>query len=198
MKRVILLVAASLFFDVVAAKSVQSNLDDDLLLIFSQSQSRDLGRQGTYNYSAYSRAKSIGFLQNIPLTPTISVGLGLMFGGMEIEVETQLSTVRIRVSDIDIDGLLGVNAQIEFADIIPYLSLAYYREDRKQQLSFSANTGIKLLRLASVSVGLEGEVGDLLERQDGVVSSLADQIRQNLEDYYLDPVIKIDLNYVFN
>ncbi len=198
MKRVILLIAASLFFDVVAAKSVQSNLDDDLLLIFSQSQSRDLGRQGTYNYSAYSRAKSIGFLQNIPLTPTISVGLGLMFGGMEIEVETQLSTVRIRVSDIDIDGLLGVNAKIEFADIIPYLNLAYYREDRKQQLSFSASAGIKLLRLASVSVGLDGEVGDLLERQDGVVSSLADQIRQNLDDYYLEPVIKIDLNYVFN
>ncbi len=198
MKRVILLIAASLFFDVVAAKSVQSNLDDDLLLIFSQSQSRDLGRQGTYNYSAYSRAKSIGFLQNIPLTPTISVGLGLMFGGMEIEVETQLSTVRIRVSDIDIDGLLGVNAQIEFADIIPYLNLAYYLEDRKQQLSFSASAGIKLLRLASVSVGLDGEVGDLLERQDGVVSSLADQIRQNLDDYYLEPVIKIDLNYVFN
>ncbi len=119
MKRVILLVAASLFFDVVAAKSVQSNLDDNLLLIFSQSQSRDLGRRGTYNYSAYSREKSIGFMQNIPLTPTISVGL-------------------------------------------------------------------------------DGEVGDLLERQDGVVSSLADQIRQNLDDYYLEPVIKIDLNYVFN
>ena len=51
MKRIILLVAVSLFLDVLAAKSVQGNLNDDLVLIFNQGESRDLGRKGVYNYS---------------------------------------------------------------------------------------------------------------------------------------------------
>jgi hypothetical protein len=198
MKRIILFVAASLFLDLVAAKSVQSNLDDDLVLIYSHGQSHDLDRQGVYNYSTNSRVQSIGFMKNIPLTPTINVGLGLMFGGIEVEVETQSSIVRFRDSDIDIDGLLGVNAKIEFADIIPYLNLGYYIEGRKQRLSFSANAGIKLLWLSSVSVTLEGEIGNLLEQQNGVVSRLQDEIRQDLEDYYLEPVINIHMNYLFN
>jgi hypothetical protein len=164
MKRIILFVAASLFLDLVAAKSVQSNLDDDLVLIYSHGQSHDLDRQG----------------------------------GIEVEVETQSSIVRFRDSDIDIDGLLGVNAKIEFADIIPYLNLGYYIEGRKQRLSFSANAGIKLLWLSSVSVTLEGEIGNLLEQQNGVVSRLQDEIRQDLEDYYLEPVINIHMNYLFN
>ncbi len=198
MKRIILLVAASVFLDVVAAKSVLSSLGDDLDLIFSQGRSRDLSRQGVYNYSADSRDKSIGFLSNTQLTPTISLGLGLMFGGIEIEFETQPSVVQYRDSEIDIDGLLGVNAKIEFADIIPYASLGYYIEDRKQRLSFSANAGIKLLLLSSVSVNLDGEAGDLLEQQNGVVSRLEDEIRQELDDYYLEPVIQMAMNYRFN
>lgn len=198
MKRIILFVAASLFLDLVAAKSVQSNLDDNLVLIYSQDQSHDLGRQGVYHYSTNSRVQSIGFMKNIPLTPTINVGLGLMFGGIEVEVETQSSIVRFRDSDIDIDGLLGINVKIEFADIIPYLNLGYYIEGRKQRLSFSANAGIKLLWLSSVSVTLEGEIGNLLEQQNGVVSRLQDEIRQDLEDYYLEPVINMHMNYLFN
>jgi hypothetical protein len=135
-------------------------------------------------------------MQNIPLTPTINVGLGLMFGGIEIEIETQSSKVRFR--DADIDGLLRMNAKIEFADIIPYLNLGYYIEGRKQRLSFSANAGIKLLQLSSVSVTLDGEIGDLLEHQKGVVSKLQDEIRQDLDAYYLEPVINMHMNYLFN
>ncbi|MEE8365638.1 MAG: hypothetical protein V3R76_07620 [Gammaproteobacteria bacterium] len=198
MKRIILFVAALLFLDLVAAKSVQSNLNDNLVLIYSQGQSHDLGRQGVYNYSTVSKVQSIGFMQNIPLTPTINVGLGLMFGGIEIEIETQSSMVRFRDADIDIDGLLRVNAKIEFADIIPYVNLGYHLEDRKQRLSFSANAGIKLLQLSSVSVTLDGEVGDLLEHQTGVVSRLQDAIRQDLDAYYLEPVINMHMNYLFN
>ncbi|MCH7880045.1 MAG: hypothetical protein IIB69_00455 [Proteobacteria bacterium] len=198
MKRIILFVAALLFLDLVAAKSVQSNLNDNLVLIYSQGQSHDLGRQGVYNYSTLSKVQSIGFMQNIPLTPTINVGLGLMFGGIEIEIETQSSMVRFRDADIDIDGLLRVNAKIEFADIIPYVNLGYHLEDRKQRLSFSANAGIKLLQLSSVSVTLDGEVGDLLEHQTGVVSRLQDAIRQDLDAYYLEPVISMHMNYLFN
>lgn len=198
MKRIILFVAALLFLDLVAAKSVQSNLNDNLVLIYSQGQSHDLGRQGVYNYSTLSKVQSIGFMQNIPLTPTINVGLGLMFGGIEIEIETQSSMVRFRDADIDIDGLLRVNAKIEFADIIPYVNLGYHLEDRKQRLSFSANAGIKLLQLSSVSVTLDGEVGDLLEHQTGVVSRLQDAIRQDLDAYYLEPVISMYMNYLFN
>ena len=198
MKRIILFVAALLFLDLVAAKSVQSNLNDNLVLIYSQGQSHDLGRQGVYNYSTLSKVQSIGFMQNIPLTPTINVGLGLMFGGIEIEIESPSSMVRFRDADIDIDGLLRVNAKIEFADIIPYVNLGYHLEDRKQRLSFSANAGIKLLQLSSVSVTLDGEVGDLLEHQTGVVSRLQDAIRQDLDAYYLEPVISMHMNYLFN
>lgn len=198
MKRIILLVAASLVLDIVAADTVEGKLNDDVVLIFNQGQSRDLGRQGVYNYSASSRVKSIGIVRNIRLTPTISAGFGLMFGGIEIELETQPSMVRWGDLGIDIDSLLGINVKIKFANIVPYSNLSYYIEDRKQRLNFSANIGIEMVQLSGVSVDLEGEVGELLMQQNGVVSYLQEEIRNELEAHYLVPVIQMNLNYLFN
>ncbi len=198
MKRIILLVAASLFLDLVAAKSVQGNLDDDLVLVFNQGESRDLGRKGVYNYSINSRVNSIGFIRNTQLTPTIRVGLGLMFGGTEIEVETLSSIVELRGSDIDINSLLRMNVKFTFADIIPFANLGYYIENRNKRLSFSVSAGIKLLRLSGVSVNLDGEIGGLLKQDNLVVSKLEEEIRQGLEKYYLEPVLQMNINYVFN
>ena len=198
MKRIILLVAASLFLDLVAAKSVQGNLDDDFVLIFNQGESRDLGRKGVYNYSINSRVNSIGFIRNTQLTPTIRVGLGLMFGGTEIEVETLSSIVQLRGSDIDINSLLRMNVKFTFADIIPFANLGYYIENRNKRLSFSVSAGIKLLRLSGVSVNLDGEIGGLLKQDNLVVSKLVEEFRQGLEEYYLEPVLQIHMSYVFN
>ena len=198
MKRIILLVAASLVLDVVAANTVEGKLYDDVVLVFKQGQSRDLGRQGVYNYSTDSRVKSIGIIRNIRLTPTISAGFGLMFGGIELEFETQPSMVRSGDLDIDIDRLLGINAKIKFANIVPYSNLSYFIEDRKQRLNFSANFGIEVVQLSGVSVDLEGEVGELLMQQEGVVSKLQEEIRNELEVHYLVPVIQMNLNYLFN
>ena len=198
MKRIILLVAASLFLDLAAAKSVQGNLDDDLVLVFNQGESRDLGRQGVYNYAIDSRVNSIGFIRNTRLTPTIRVGLGLMFGGTEIEVESRSSIVQLRGSDIDINSLLRMNVKITFADIIPFANLGYYIENRNKQLSFSVSAGIKLLQLSGVSVNLDGEIGGLLKQDNLVVSKLEEEFRQDLEEYYLEPVLQIHMSYVFN
>jgi len=198
MKRIILLVAASLFLNVVAAKSVQGNLGDNRVLIFSEGESSDLGRQGVYNYSIDSREKFIGYMHNTQLTPSIHVGLGLMFGGSEIELESQSSLVQSRGSEIDINSLLGINVKLKFADITPYANLGYYVENRKKQLSFSINVGIKLLQLSSISVSLDGEIGNLLNQNNPVVSRLQAEIRQNLEEYYLEPVIQMQMNFAFN
>lgn len=198
MKRIIAFVVASLFLNIVAAKSIQSNLFDNYVLVFSEARSHDLDRKGIYNYSTKIRAKSVGFVRMTKLTPTLSVGFGLMFGGVEIEFETQSSMVQFSDIDIDIDSLLGVNAKVEFADIIPYFNLGYHIEDHKQRLSFSANAGIKYLQVSRVSVDLDGEFGNLLEQQDGVVSRLHDEITRDLENYYLEPVFNMDMNYVFD
>jgi len=193
-----LLVAASLFLDLVAAKSIQGNLDDDLVLVFNQSESRDLDRKGVYNYSIDSRVNSIGFIRNTRLTPTITVGLGLMFGGTEIEVESRSSIVQLSGSDIDINSLLRMNVKFTFADIIPFANLGYYIENRNKQLSFSVSAGIKLLQLSGVTVNLDGEIGGLLKQDNLVVSKLEEEFRQGLEEYYLEPVLQIHMSYVFN
>ena len=198
MKRTILLVVASLFLNGVAAKSVQGNLGDDLVLIFSQEEASDLGRQGIYNYSINSRLKSIGFMHNTPLTTTTHFGFGMMFGGIEIELESQSSIIQLRGSDIDIDSLLGVNVKLKFADITPYANLVYYIENRKKQLSFSANAGLRLLRLSSISVSLDGEIGNLLKQNNSVISRLQEEFRQSLDEYYLEPVMQMQLNFAFN
>lgn len=198
MKRIILLVAASLFLDVLVAKSVQGNLNDDLVMTFIQAESIGTGRKGDYNYVIDSSVNSLGFILNTQLTPAIYAGLGLMFGGTEIEVETLSSIVELRGSDIDINRLLGVNVKLKFIDIIPYVNLGYYIESRNKQLSFSVNVGIKFLQLSSVSVNLDGEIGDLLNHNNLVVSIIQREIRQDLEKYYLEPVMQMNINYVFN
>lgn len=196
-KRIIAFVAASLFLNIVAAKSVQNHLFDNYFLLYSEGQSHKLDREGVYNYSTSIRAKSVGLLQSTRLTTTISVGLGLMIGGTEIEFQTQPSMVRFNDIDIDIDSLLGAKVKVQFADIIPYLNMGFYIEDHKQRLSFSANIGIKYLQVSRVSVDMNGEFGNLLEQQDGVASRLHDEITQDLEDYYLEPVINMAMIYVF-
>jgi len=91
-----------------------------------------------------------------------------------------------------------VNVKLKFIDIIPYVNLGYYIESRNKQLSFSVNVGIKFLQLSSVSVNLDGEIGDLLNHNNLVVSIIQREIRQDLEKYYLEPVMQMNINYVFN
>ena len=122
----------------------------------------------------------------------------MMFGGIEIELESQSSIIQLRGSDIDLDSLLGVNVKLKFADITPYANLVYYIENHNKQLSFSASAGLKLLQLSSISVNLDGEIGDLLKQHNLVVSKLEEDIRQDLEESYLEPVIQMNINYIFN
>ena len=88
--------------------------------------------------------------------------------------------------------------KLKFIDIIPYVNLGYYIENRNKQFSFSVNVGIKFLQLSSVSVNLDGEIGDLLNHNNLVVSIIQREIRQDLEKYYLEPVMQMNINYVFN
>ncbi len=109
-------------------------------------------------------------------------------------VSTFLPAIRLNRFCVD----FFINAKIKFANIVPYSNLSYFIEDRKQRLNFSANFGIEVVQLSGVSVDLEGEVGELLMQQDGVISKLHEEIRNKFEAHYLVPVIQMNLNYLFN
>ena len=198
MKRIGLLLAASLFINVAVAKSTQLELHENLEVIFDQERSQISGGNSSYNYFTNSMFESIGMIQKIQLSPRVFAGLGLLLGGLEIELKTGPSVVQFEENEIDLNRWLGARAKIEFADITPFGNLAYRYQSRNTRLRISANAGLKLLQLSSVSLEFNGELGDQVNRRLDLVSALEQDVLNQLENYYLEPVLGVDLNYKFN
>jgi len=198
MKQIGLLLTASLFVSAATAKSTNLVLNENLEIIFDQARSQVLSRNSRYNYSTSSRTESIGLIQKFQLSTHLSTGLGLWLGGLEIELETGLSPVQFEGHQVDLNRWLGVRARIDFADIVPYGNIAYSYLSRDRQLRFGANAGLKLLIPSNVSMSFNGELSDEVNRQEGLVSQLEHDVLDQLEDYYLEPVLGVDLSYSFN
>jgi len=198
MKQIGLLLTASLFVSAATAKSTNLVLNENLEIIFDQARSQVLSRNSRYNYSTSSRTESIGLIQKFQLSTHLSTGLGLWLGGLEIELETGLSPVQFEDHQVDLNRWLGVRARIDFADIVPYGNIAYSYLSRDRQLRFGANAGLKLLIPSNVSMSFNGELSDEVNRQEGLVSQLEHDVLDQLEDYYLEPVLGVDLSYSFN
>jgi len=198
MKQIGLLLTASLFVSAATAKSTNLVLNENLEIIFDQARSQVLSRNSRYNYSTSSRTESIGLIQKFQLSTHLSTGLGLWLGGLEIELETGLSPVQFEGHQVDLNRWLCVRARIDFADIVPYGNIAYSYLSRDRQLRFGANAGLKLLIPSNVSMSFNGELSDEVNRQEGLVSQLEHDVLDQLEDYYLEPVLGVDLSYSFN
>jgi hypothetical protein len=198
MKYLVFIIVASLFVNPVSAKSTRIGLNNDLELILDRSQARKLSNNTIYNYSAISSSESIGMIQKFRLSPRVSGGLGLWLGGLEIELETMATITQFEQNEVDLNRWLGVRANIDFADIIPYGSITYLYESRDRQFQFNANAGIKLLQPTDVSVTFVGEWGDIVEQQSNLVAQLERDTFDKLENYYLEPVLGLGLSYTFD
>ena len=198
MKQIAFVITALLFVGPVSAKSTQFALNQNFDVVFDQAQSRALSQSSSYHYSATSRLESVGLVRNFQMSAHTFVGLGIWLGGLEIELETMPSFFQFEEYEVDLNRWLGARAKIEFADLVPYGNLAYRYQSRDEQLQISANAGLKLLLPSSVSLDFEGELSGLVDRQLGLVSRLEQDAFNQLEDFYLEPVLAVGLNYSFD
>jgi hypothetical protein len=198
MKQIAFFIAVSLFVGSVSAKSTQLVLNQNFELVFEQAQSRSLSKSSSYRYSVTSRVESVGLVQYYQLSAHTFVGLGLWLGGLEIELETMPSFFRFEDYEVDLNRWLSARAKIDFADLIPFGNLAYRYQSRDEQLQITANAGLKLLLPSRISIDFEGELSGVVDRQAGLVSRLEQDTLNQLEDYYLEPVLTVGLNYTFD
>jgi hypothetical protein len=197
-KHLIIFIVALLFVNPASAKSTQFALNSNFEVFIDKSRSQLLRKNSSYNYTASSRNESVGLVQKFQLTTHLFAGLGLWIGGPEIEIETTASISRHEEFEIDLNRWIGVRAKIDFADLVPFGNLAYRFESRDAQLQINANAGLKLLLPSRVSLDFNGEFGDLVNRETGLVAQLERDSLNQLENYYLVPVFDIGLRYAFN
>jgi hypothetical protein len=193
-----LLFVASLFVNIAVANTTQLALTDNLDIRFDKGRSQHIERNSRYNYSTTVRSESIGLIQKFQLSPRISAGLGLWLGGLDIELETEASVVQFDEISVDLNRWLGVRAKINFADIIPFGNIAYLYESRNQQLRFNADVGIKFIKPSNVSLAFNGEWGEIVEQRNDLISQLQRDALSQLKEYYLEPLLGLDLSYTFN
>ena len=198
MKRYEILLVALFAINVATAKSIQPEVYESLEVSFVQAQSQTLGRNSYYNYFSSNRVRSIDLTQKIKLSPGVFAELGLSLGGIEIEFMTGPSFVGNEDNRMDLDRWLGARAKIKFSDINPIGGIAYLYKSRDTQFQLSANAGLKLLKPSDVLLEFDGELGDQLNRRLELVSRLEQEVLNRFENYYLEPVLSVDLSYKFN
>lgn len=197
MKLTKLLFVALFFINVATAKSIQPGWHESLEVSFDQAQSQTLGRNSYYNYSFTYLVKSIDLTRRIKLSPRIFAELGLSLGGPEIEFMTGPSIVGNEEIRVDLNRWLSVRAKIEFADINPIGGIAYLYKSRDTQFQFSATARLKLLKPSDVLLEFDGELGDQVNRRFDLVWQLEQDVLNQFENYYLEPVLGVDLSYKF-
>ena len=197
MKQIAILTVVLLLVGSVSAKSTHFALNPNLEVVFDQAESRVLSQNSSYHYSATSRVESIGLVHNFQMSTHTFAGLGLWLGGLEIELETMSSFSRFEEYEVNLNRWLSARAKIDFADLVPYGNLAYRYQSRDEQLQITANAGLKLLLPSSVSIDFEGELSGLVEREAGLVLQLERDTLNQLEGFYLEPLLGIGLRYKF-
>ncbi len=198
MKHFLIFIVALLLVNPASAKSTQLALSNNFEVVVDQARSQLLRKNSSYNYTVSSRNESVGLIHNFQLSPRMFAGLGLWIGGPEIEIETVASFSRFEEYEVDLNRWLGVRAKIDFADLVPFGNLTYRFESRDARLQINANAGLKLLLPSSVSLNFNGELGDLVNRETDLVAQLEKEGLNQLENYYLEPVLGIGLRYTFN
>ncbi len=155
------------------------------------------GVAGDYRFVARLRAEWFEMVREIPLGSSFSLGLGVHLGSPELRLRTVESPGVFDGRHVDLNRWLSLDARLEFHDIQPYARLRYRagREDRG--IGLRVDAGLRLLKVENLSLELGGPMAVELAGREGLLAEYERETRADLEDYYVEPLIRVELNYRF-
>lgn len=164
---------------------------------FGEGLRESSGISGDYRFAARLRAEWIELVREIPFDPAFSLGLGVHLGGPRLRLRTVASPGTFAGHIVDSNRWLSLDARLEFHAIQPYARLRYSagREDRGFRLRLDA--GLRLLVIEELSIALGGPMAAGIADRGRLLDEFEREVRAGLDEYYVEPVLRFELNYRF-
>ncbi len=155
------------------------------------------GIAGDFRFAARLRAEWIELVREIPFDSAFSLGLGVHLGGPQLRLRALASAGSFAGNSVDPNRWLSLDARLEFHTIQPYARLRYSagREDRGFGLRLDA--GLRLLVIEDLSFDLGGSMAAGIADRGRLLDEFQREVRAGLDEYYVEPVFRIELNYRF-
>ncbi len=64
-------------------------------------------------------------------------------------------------------------------------------------LAFRVDAGMRLLSVSDLSLEIDGPLASEIRNRGALLRDFEQQARDELDDYYLEPVLRMDLSYRF-
>lgn len=197
MKQLFMVVSGLLLAINAEANYFQLALNDNYSLVSIQTDTRLQDTAGLYAIDISHQGKTIGLVKEIRFGSSWRGSFGLLLADEDISISTARSPVRIFNRLIDLNELFAVKARLEFADLIPYASLAYQYENDSREITVDFVTGLKLLKLDENDIIFEQALGEMVEQYNDISSRLKEDAFNRLEEYYLQPVFHVKIQFHF-
>ncbi len=177
--------------------TLSASSDARYSIAFGEGLRGSSGVSGDYRFAARLRAEWIEMVREIPLDSAFNLGLGVHLGGPELRLRTVASPGIFAGRSVDLNRWLSLDARLEFHDIQPYARLRYSagREDRGFGLRLDA--GLRLLKIEDLSIDLGGPMAAGIDGRGRLLDEFEQQVRAGLDEYYVEPVFRVELNYRF-
>lgn len=156
------------------------------------------GRQsGYYHYAMATRSRWIALVREFPLGENFSAGLGMHLGGPEIEMRTTDSVVVSGSRSVDLNDWLSLRARLRFHDLVPYAQISYRAQSSKRGLAFRLDAGLRVLSVSDLALEIDGPALGEIEHRGEMLQALKRDARDDLESYYVEPLLRMKLNLRF-
>lgn len=191
MKRIIPAFMLALFISPSQASAAQYRIS------FSDGSQGSSHHAGPNRYAMKVRVRWIGMTREFALGEHYGAGLGLHLGGTEIAWRTTDSPVTSGALSIDLNDWLSARAKLRFHELVPYAQLSYHRGNFMRGLAFRVDAGMRLLSVSDLSLEIDGPLASEIRNRGALLRDFEQQARDELDDYYLEPVLRMDLSYRF-
>ena len=179
------------------AGSLPASSDARYSIAFGEGLRGSSGISGDYRFAAQVRAEWIEMVREIPLGSAFSLGLGVHLGGPEVRLRTVASPGTFAGRNVDLNRWLSLDARLEFHDIQPYARLRYSAGRADRGFGLRLDAGLRLLRIENFSLELDGPVAAGIADRDRLLDGFEREVRAGLDEYYVEPVLRAELNYRF-
>ncbi len=152
---------------------------------------------GDYRVSARLRAEWLELVREIPLGSAISLGLGLHLGGPELELRKLTSADNLAGRQADLHRWLSLDARLKFHDFQPYARLSYRSGGVDRGFGLRVDAGLRLLKIEDLSVKLIGPMAAQIADHGRLLDEFEHDARDDLDDYYVEPLIRVEMSYRF-
>jgi len=130
-------------------------LNDTVNLVAINNNNLTRQHIGVYSIGIKRQSNTLGLTRNIYQGTSWRTSLGLLLADESLQFSTDSAVLKLGNRSINVNDILSIKARLEFADIVPYVNVAYrYQSENRLQLwGFSA--GLKLLKLEGNQINFD-------------------------------------------